>query len=903
MNQGFGAKKKGIGGLSKSIMSLGNSFADNLRRGSIFGGGGTEDVEEQKSTVLDTEGNFDTCNFPTNNVQLLHTERKVMALKNFKDIDAQTAMDRAINDSIMIPCEKSMDFDKIIQNLIDKVCDDMKLALSHEQRVKVGNALFTVSESLDDAEDGKDNDSSDGAWGGDTSDIQLLNETIQAVSITEGGMCYQHTWLICMGKTKHITKPVVAISKLNRHLNLGKHCREVRFIVMVLVPDKRVAGANANAAKTALEIARTFGTLFSDVRFHSEFLQAKTVEKMHEVLAEERRLMATKSSEAVISQPSKSRIGGKKNARMSMVMKRDAMGPLPMPVYQVFKGIWWDLSGRIPHYVSDWTDAFKTELSLSRTMSASVFVFFACFLPSIAFGNTNAQTTEDWINVEKTIYAQTLGGIFFALFSAQPLVLLLTTAPIALYIKIIKKVAFSYRIPFAPFYTAVGLWNALFLMIYSVTNCSRIMRYSTRSCEEIFALFTAATYIFDAKYHIQDAFTDYYNNDDAIQKYVNVSGQADEHGQWNIVKLNDTLHENVTEENVYMGFTECSRDKAILWLALALGTVWLGMFLFNFRKSPYLNGASREFFSDYSLACAVIIMSLVGSHLFKEVKFEPFYLKPGGEWPFTYQEIEISDTKCTYFKEDPATGVMTNLFKTSMCLNKEHLYMAGGLGFCMSLLFFLDQGFGEALTNSHQHKLVKPSGYHWDLLLVSIINGGLSFFGLPWIHGALPHSPLHVRALAVVEERVEDGYISEEIVMVSEQRISALFSHIMIGCTLFFLNFFTVIPKPVFDGLFLFVAVTSLFGNQFFERLGLIVTDRASYPPSHYLRRVPVNIVHTFTCIQLVQLSVCCLMAFGFFGLQLKLVFPVIIFMLILIRRFILPEIFKREHLEALDGH
>lgn len=58
-------------------------------------------------------------------------------------------------------------------------------------------------------------------------------------------------------------------------------------------------------------------------------------------------------------------------------------------------------------------------------------------------------------------------------------------------------------------------------------------------------------------------------------------------------------------------------------------------------------------------------------------------------------------------------------------------------------------------------RLVKGTAYHWDLLLIAIINTGLSLFGMPWIHAAYPHSPLHVRALAQVEDRVEHGHICE----------------------------------------------------------------------------------------------------------------------------------------------
>ena len=172
-----------------------------------------------------------------------------------------------------------------------------------------------------------------------------------------------------------------------------------------------------------------------------------------------------------------------------------------------------------------------------------------------------------------------------------------------------------------------------------------------------------------------------------------------------------------------------------------------------------------------------------------------------------------------------------------------------------------------------------------------------------WLHGALPHSPMHVRALATMEQRVDDGLITEEIIKVEEQRVSAFFSHILIYFSVYFVQYFTFIPKPVLDGLFLFVAVTSLFGNQLFERCALLITDRGAYPPSHYLRRVPVQKVHLFTIIQLIQLIIIIVVASGTLGINFKLIFPLLIFLLIIVRQKLLPKIFKKEHLAALDGH
>ncbi len=47
-------------------------------------------------------------------------------------------------------------------------------------------------------------------------------------------------------------------------------------------------------------------------------------------------------------------------------------------------------------------------------------------------------------------------------------------------------------------------------------------------------------------------------------------------------------------------------------------------------------------------------------------------------------------------------------------------------------------------------------------MIVALINGLLSFYGLPMVHGALPHSPLHVRAMADVEDYVEQGHVYQK---------------------------------------------------------------------------------------------------------------------------------------------
>ena len=78
----------------------------------------------------------------------------------------------------------------------------------------------------------------------------------------------------------------------------------------------------------------------------------------------------------------------------------------------------------------------------------------------------------------------------------------------------------------------------------------------------------------------------------------------------------------------------------------------------------------------------------------------------------------------------------------------------------------------------------------------------------------------------------------------------------MIGGSLLFLGLLREIPMSVVFGLFLFMGIASLRGNQFVDRLKLWATDPTLYPPTHYVRRVPRTVLHSYTLIQVACLIV-----------------------------------------------
>ena len=66
--------------------------------------------------------------------------------------------------------------------------------------------------------------------------------------------------------------------------------------------------------------------------------------------------------------------------------------------------------------------------------------------------------SHDELQVPQVIVGQTIGAIVFTLLSGQPLVVVMTTAPLALFIKIIYAIAEQFGFNFLAFYAAIGLW-------------------------------------------------------------------------------------------------------------------------------------------------------------------------------------------------------------------------------------------------------------------------------------------------------------------------------------------------------------------------------------------------------------------------------------------------------------
>ncbi|XP_046440639.1 solute carrier family 4 member 11-like isoform X2 [Daphnia pulex] len=693
--------------------------------------------------------------------------------------------------------------------------------------------------------------------------VPMLARTIQATCTTgdSGTFDYDQSWICALCNLPTLTRRHVGIVRLKHPANMGHTCHEVRLFVLVLCPSKE------KGTKNALETGRTFATLLADMDLRQRLLEARTEDEFKRILLKHTQELAEEQAISIrVDHGSATRLstGGESNEGEKLC--------------RFGQGIREDLSRRLPHYISDYKDGLTGVKTPQKVLSTTLFLYFACILPAIAFGVLNDHNTHGKIDVKKVIIGQTIGGLFFFVFGGQPLLILLTTAPLSLYIKVIYSICEDFQLDFYAMYGCVGLWSSFFLVLYSLFDVSRLMRWSTRSTEEIFALFISIAFCVDAFRDTVKNFQENYNapscKGDPASLAVNVSSKT------NRVDTPTAANNSVVAYLLSQGnasvseIVECNRASSLLFLLLMFGTVWIGVSLYNFNKTPYLQAGKREALADYSLPVAVITLSFVGSYLFQDVTVERFRY----------------DDK--------------NVFMVAPLERLSWLAVLGamGMGFSLSLLFFMDQNITSAMVNNPCNKLKKGPAYHWDLFVVALVTAFLSLFGLPWMHATLPHSPLHVRGLADVEERVDQGHVYEIIVKVRETRLTGMISHFFIGLSLFLLPYpLAYIPTAVLDGLFLYMAVTALNGNQMFERITLLFMEQAAYPPNHYIRRVPQRKIHQFTGCQVTQLLVMCLFGFAPWA-YMKMVFPLIILFLLPVRHRLVPQLIEGRFLEALDG-
>jgi len=507
-----------------------------------------------------------------------------------------------------------------------------------------------------------------------------------------------------------------------------------------------------------------------------------------------------------------------------------------------------DVQRRWPYYRSDWTDAF-TNGNAQQSFASICFLFFACLAPAIAFGSIYDTQTEGEMGVVECIVASGFAGVVYSILSGQPLCILGGTGPNLAYTVAFYKICKAMDIDFLTARVWQGLWCSLITIIFALTDASALMSHVTRYVEEIFSALISLIFIVEAFKAVIDT---YYKRD---------------------------------------------HSAAFLTTLLCFSTYILAMKLKSLKASKMLNPTIRFTISNFAVTIAILVAAGVAQIWRDDVDIEwlsvPTELVP---------TMKLGNTgKARPWLINPFGGQGLNPDGVERDLPTWAIFftMIPGLG--MALLNYLDQNLTSKLINRPTSGLRKPGGYHLDMMVLgSIIYPVVSIFGLPFPCAATVRSLTHLISLTTYEEKAIPGGGTQKVAAkVIEQRWTHFAIHLLILLSLLLSGALKYVPKGVLFGVFLFMGVTSVAGNQLFDRIFLWTRfDSRTYPRLPYVTRITTRRLHLFTFIQFICLAV-------LYGLkavkQTAMVFPFFIALLVFVRKG-LARYFTKEELYVLDA-
>eukprot|EP00434_Breviolum_minutum_P041859 symbB.v1.2.037242.t1/scaffold5443.1/size27125/4 len=524
---------------------------------------------------------------------------------------------------------------------------------------------------------------------------------------------------------------------------------------------------------------------------------------------------------------------------ISSSAKKD-FGPLDF-TGRIGGGMMADLKRRAPFFCSDWTDAFKPE-NFQKSLSTILYLFIAALAPAITFGSRFQDGTSNQFGVLEMIISTSISGILFSTFAGQPLSILGATGPFLAYTLVVYDLALAMELEFMPFYFWTCMWCSVFTILVAVFDLCALMKHVTMFSEDIFAGLISLIFIIDGVRPIFRNFTD---------------------GEMTLVN--------------------CFLEALLFILTFTMATALSGM-----RRTPWMMRPIRNLVANFAVTIALVAASALAAIWASDVSlrmlevdttFSPTMTLASGEkraWVVNPNGIE---------QEFPAWGIA--------------FAMVPAIGF--AVLGYLDQNLTSVIVNRPSNGLQKGPGYHLDLFVRGAITlPACAVLGLPLSVASTVPSITHVISLTTYEVKQLPKGERKVPVKVVEQRATNFLIHLLIGLALFLAPVLKFVPRAVLQGIFFYMGIASLTGNNLADRIFLwFIWEPKNYPQYKYIQKLPTKRVHLYTFVQLICLAI-------LYGLKeikaTSVVFPFFMASLAIVRKG-LRYMFTPEELELLDSY
>ena len=655
-------------------------------------------------------------------------------------------------------------------------------------------------------------------------------------------------FIVAVAKVPGLTRRVVIVGRLKTPSLLGiDSCARVRVVALAL---SGVDSGSEPPAKTGAATAHTVATLLNDDAFFSAALRAKAARDVRAAVL------------TFVKQKSGSAAGGEVDSihrtPPPLHPTRAKSRQTPRSFEWPFASVARDARYRLPHYVSDWTDAFRDGYSFSKTINATTWLYFSTLAPALALGVVLREETRGAIGPTEVLLAEGVGNMAFSLVAGSPLLVLRVTGTAVAWTKILSGWFHGGGGVFAgedflAFHAAVGLWCAGFVIFIASVGGAGLMRHAGSFTHEILAALVSGIFIRSGVAEVVAAAAVTDEMDDA---------EVDEHPAFFLKHL-----------------------------MLFLGTFYVARAVLGFQRSPFLGKNTRTVIADMAPAISLVSLTLLSYAVAPNVGVKRANITDDTPMP----------------RAQLGTSSLGNLSPSLAAL-------AAVPGAAFAVQVFVESNAASILTAAPANALVKGGGrgLHLDMLGVGFVIAAASAWSCPMPMGTIPHSPQHARVLATVCEYERRGEVKSKVVSAIETRVSNLVSHALIVLTVLLArDVISAVPTAVMSGFLCYTGWTSLESNGMFKRALLAVTSRECHPTS-YIRRAPLKTLHLYTALQALALLAVFAVETDFFGASepssdgfpAGLLFPVALGATILVKAYLLPFVpaFSFAFLSAVNG-
>ncbi|KAI9646674.1 hypothetical protein NHQ30_004671 [Ciborinia camelliae] len=471
---------------------------------------------------------------------------------------------------------------------------------------------------------------------------------------------------------------------------------------------------------------------------------------------------------------------------------------------RLFRGMINDVKRRAPFYWSDWTDAWDY-----RVVPATIYMYFAKYvtpslggqssyagkrghendiLPALAFSLDMFTKTNMSYGVNEVLLSSVLGSVVFAVFAAQPLVIVGVTGPITVFNYTVYDIIVPTGANYFAFMALIGLWSLLMHWILAITNSCNGLRYVTRFSCDIFGFYVAFIY---------------------LQKGIQV------------------LTRQGSDETFYLS------------IVIALLVTIMGFLCGVIGDSPLFQQYVRVFIKDYGTPLTIIFFTgfvhigkMGDVDLSKLPTSRAFFPTTDRGWFVQFWDVRVSDV----FIAIPFAILLTILFYfdhnvSSLMAQGTEFPLRKPAGFHWDLfLLGLTTGIAGLLGVPFPNGLIPQAPFHTQSLCVTKLVADPDESG---------DSKGHLKSVTshVVEQRVSN--LAQGLLTLGT----------MTGPLLIVIH---LIPQGVLAGLFFVMGIQALLGNGMTTKIIFLLKDSSLTPSSDPLRHLPrKSAIWIFVAIQL----------------------------------------------------